>query len=543
MIDTFAPPRLTRSHIQPVSRVWFELSDTDAFNQCIKLSLEWMSRRPSGSIQPRSGVAIPPQAWQGEAFDVTDELGANPTKAVRLEARDGALWSARLDWPDPSCPRSWVSEFFVEKRLGHMTRFGAQVTCVRRDECPPFEITRPNVVQRILRQLAVEADGRTLVDKIEPTQGSEVNELISLLYDEARRLPVIVLSETDCGETELSANKLAQRIGGAAHIAHLTREATSELMRLMGRRMSVFNGAVRLYQPGLTDLNEDQFSHPLWLRQAKSSNTLINQISNRVLQSAFLDRSESIFPRYGTVREAVKRQASQSTGATPAPQAELAQALILAAEYSEERDEWFSIAQEEQDRRIDAEKEIERLKVEILRLEYKIDTFEFRSVHFDEIDEEPKQDRSLKSYDDLEDWSDEVLGDAVYIHEAALKDCRKNGHENTIRKIESALLIMRDHMTPARRDNDNEQRVIAKKKLGELGVDDSACFSDREEAKRRPQYLVKYDNDHRVLNDHLKYGTGYNNANQFRIYYFWDDKRKRHVIGKMPSHLPNNLTN
>jgi hypothetical protein len=57
-------------------------------------------------------------------------------------------------------------------------------------------------------------------------------------------------------------------------------------------------------------------------------------------------------------------------------------------------------------------------------------------------------------------------------------------------------------------------------------------------------YSVPYGNDDtRVLYDHFKYGNGYDNANQFRMYYFWDVERKRLVIGKMPSHLRNNLTN
>jgi len=54
---------------------------------------------------------------------------------------------------------------------------------------------------------------------------------------------------------------------------------------------------------------------------------------------------------------------------------------------------------------------------------------------------------------------------------------------------------------------------------------------------------VPHGHETRVLYDHLKYGTGYDNANQVRIYYFWDDEKQQHVVGKMPSHLPNNLTN
>lgn len=117
-----------RTAIRPVSRVWFELSDKAAFNRCIELSLKWM--------EPRSQVKLPLQAWNGESFDVTDVLGANPTRAIRFDAADGAIWTARLDFPDPQYPRTWVSEFFSDQRRGALSRFGAQLTCVTRGESP-----------------------------------------------------------------------------------------------------------------------------------------------------------------------------------------------------------------------------------------------------------------------------------------------------------------------------------------------------------------------------------------------------------------------
>lgn len=71
---------------------------------------------------------------------------------------------------------------------------------------------------------------------------------------------------------------------------------------------------------------------------------------------------------------------------------------------------------------------------------------------------------------------------------------------------------------------------------------DSGCFVNRDEARKNSAYAVHYEGSLHVLYDHLKYGKGYDNANQIRIYYFWDEVRKRHVVGKMPSHLKNNLT-
>lgn len=544
MIEYLTLSRFARSHIQPVSRVWFELSDTDAFDKCIQLALSWMSEDPNGTGHQRSGIALPNQAWNGLSFDITDEIGANPAKAARLSASDGNLWAARLDWPDPRQPRTWISEFFVEKITGRMTRFGAQVTCVKRGDSGPFDVTRPNVVRKVLSELAAEADGRALSDRIEASGVRDIPELIDLIYSPYRRLPVLVITDDNEGRTHISPNNLAKRIAGSSHIAHLNADASLELKKIIGKRMSAFNGAIRLYEPGLTESNEDPFAHPLWLAAVKTEGVLVRQIANRTLQAGFLDRSEYSFPRYSTVRDAQRREEEKLAGYGPLPlRTELDQARKLAAEQAEERDEWHSLALEEQERRIQAEREVERLKAEVARLESKAISLEYKIANDSSEYEEAKPERSLESYDDLEEWAEEVLQESVYIHQAALKDCRKNGHDSMLRRIESALLIMRDYMTPSRAKNAPEMRALAREKLSEIGVEDSHCFVNREEAKKNPKYIVNYEGEQRVLYDHLKYGNGYNNANQFRIYYFWDEVKRCHVVGKMPSHLPNNRTN
>jgi len=521
------------------------LTDTAAFERSIGLAVEWMSQFPKGSGQPRSGVTLPPQAAAGQTFDITDELGANPTKAVRLEADDGVLWAARLDWPDPQVPRTWVSEFFVEARSGHMVRFGAQLTCVRRGDTPPFDTTRPSVVQRVLETLSAEADGRQLTDTVELSEVADVGEIVDLLYANGRRLPVVVISEPEDSQPGFAVQDITRRIAGAAHIVHLSRDASWELTRLVGKRMSVFRGAARLYQPGLSEAGEDPFDHPLWLPQSHREGAVLRQIAGRVLPAAFLDRSNSIFPRYAEVREADARLAMRARGMPPAAlaQDELELANRKVAELAEERDLWASLADEQELHRLQAENEVERLKAEVARLEAKANMLEFSLGQRVELEAVTAADDPLESYEDLEDWAEKVLGDAVFIHSAALKDCRKNGHPNMISRIEAALLVMRDHMTPFRRTNDLSHRERAREKLGALGFEDEACFVDRKEAARRPKYSVPHGHETRVLYDHLKYGTGYDNANQVRIYYFWDDEKQQHVVGKMPSHLPNNLTN
>lgn len=533
------------SAVRPVSRVWFELTDKAAFEQCVQLCLKWM--------EPRSQVKFSPEAWSGKSFDVTDVLGANPAKAIRVDATDGAIWVARLDFPDPRQPRTWISEFFTEQRMGALCRFGAQLTCVIREEFSSYDITRPTVVRHVLENLSAEADSWPLADTAIDVDSADVTSFEELLYNPTRRLPVIAISESEDGTCRIAPNELARHVAGAAHIAHLSKEASWELTRAIGKRMSVFNGAVRLYLPGLSEEVEDPYQHPLWLSPNEDSR-FVQAMAGRVLPFAFLrEQGPSDFPKYSVVREFLARNAfTHRRASSQVEQArdEVEVLKIELSEMTEERESWQSLAQEEQNKRLSAEAEIERLKAEqqrskaeISRLAAKAATLQHRiEEKSTALVAEDKADRPLISYDELEDWAEEVLGESIYIHPAAAKDCRKNGHGSMLSKIAAALVVIRDNLVPFKVHGGLERRNLAREKLLELGFEDTPCFANRDEAERTVGYSVRYEGKIEYLYDHLKFGNGYNNANQIRIYYFWDEARKRFVVGKMPSHLRNNLT-
>lgn len=527
-----------RATVRPVSRVWFELSDKAAFETCIELSLRWM--------EPRAQVRFSSEAWGGASFDVTDVLGANPAKAIRVDAKDGAIWVARLDFPDPECPRTWVSEFFSERRNGELSRFGAQLTCVVRGESPNYDVTRPTVVRNILDKLSAEADGWSLSNAAYKIDVSEISSFEELLYNSSRRLPVIAISESEDCNCRVSPDLLARHVAGAAHIIHLPTESSWELTRTIGKRMSVFNGAVRLYLPGLSEETEDPYQHPLWLLQDGGAN-FVQEMASRVLPFAFLrERGPDDFPKFSVVREFLARSALAKRATIPAIDKTKDELEVLKLEFgevAEERESWQSLAQEEQNKRLSAEAEVERLKAELARLENKAAVLQHRlEVRSESVAVEARIDTPLDSYDNLEDWAEEVLGENIHIHPAAIKDCKKNGHDSMLSKIEAALIVARDYIVPFKLNGGLERRELAREKLLEIGMEDSPCFVDRDEAKRTSGYSVQYEGRTEILFDHLKYGNGYDNANQIRIYYFWDVSNRRFVVGKMPTHLRNNLT-
>lgn len=529
--------RISSVGTYPVSRLVFELTDKNAFDQAIEHCAHWLA--------PKTRVGIPPAAERGAPFDLSDQYGANPCRAVRIDAQDGRVWSARLDEADNE-GRTWIAELYVEHLFGQMARFGAQLICVNRGT-EPFSVSRPSVVRDILSELSAETDGWVLTESAQEIHNA--GSLISLLYDENRRLPVVVgAPHSEDGVTAVDMGHLAGKISGAAHIVTINPNISWDLTHALGKQMSCFEGATRIYMPGLTEETEDPYQHPLWLADHGSPRpALVFSIASRILPLGFVARTaKSAFPRFAEVRDAAARLAVAKRGGLSDGQKLTQEVETLKAELAaarEERATWESLAAEEQDRRLAAEAAQQRLESENLRLASKAEALGGRfAVQRSDV-RIVAPSRRLASYDDLEDWAEEVLGEAVRIHPQALKDCRKNGHMNMLERTARALIVIRDFVVPALREGGLARQELARTKLAELGMEDTNCFADRDAAKHHAEYSVMYEGQRQVLYDHIKYGNGYDNANQIRIYYFWDAARKSLVVGKMPSHLRNKLTN
>ena len=86
-------------------------------------------------------------------------------------------------------------------------------------------------------------------------------------------------------------------------------------------------------------------------------------------------------------------------------------------------------------------------------------------------------------------------------------------------------------------------RGIFDAKCRELGVEESACFSIIGNIKNFPEYSTSYGGQKRWMDRHIKYGNGYDLNSMFRIYFYWDDEEQILIIGSMPTHLDNQLTN
>jgi hypothetical protein len=531
-------PTKTTTLVLPVSRISFSLTDTNAFEKSAQFAVDWLAGKAGGNL-PAAAHAL-------ESFDTLGANGLHPCHAARLDDHAGSIWAARIDEPgsNPQAGEIWSTELFVERPVGDLVRFGAQLMVRRPVHSTDLKLSRPRLVYDLLRTLSAETDGEPITDApIRLSTHNDANLLAKLIYRPRRRLPIVVVSTDLHGREQLSLHQLGVRLSGAAHLYCVKPETSWELTRLVGKRMSTFNGGVRIYMPGLVEEDEDPFQHPLWLSPASGFNPqIINQLAERILPLGFQDNDGgSRFWHIGQLRKAASATAAlEATG----PESEKLTAQLNAykdeaADLREQLEIASGLERLANAAEKAAQQDVQRLQEEIGRL--KTENYRLRNISTNPqiTGDDGTRDETLKSYDELEEWAELFLGPHIYIHNKALKDCQKNGHPDMLERLAKTLLAVRDYWIPFKLDGGLEKKQAVANVLAALGVEDEACFTRREKASEKPEYTVQDGTITRVLYDHFKYGNSRQNSEQFRIYYSWDEDGRRLIIGKMPSHLRN----
>lgn len=133
-----------------------------------------------------------------------------------------------------------------------------------------FTVGRPRLVDSLLAAVPCYVGAQPIPKSPSEIAAPEVLDFAeTILFSPSRVLPVIVVSPgiwTD--RPEVDANELQKSLlGFAAVVALRDKWAGFKLTDCVGKELSCFNGAVRLYWPGLR-ADSDPFDHPLYLAGA-----------------------------------------------------------------------------------------------------------------------------------------------------------------------------------------------------------------------------------------------------------------------------------
>ena len=524
--------------IRSVSRVAFEIEGDNAFDKAVREVVKWMKNRSAG---------ISADAFEGRPFEIGGG-GDHPAEAVRLDDDGGRLWAARLDYPCKEvAQRTWVTEITVGERHGR-TAFGARLINISRGEDVPFKPSRPGVVHGIISNLEVVADGVPLLDKVVPIEsGDDFEQFWDLLTSPKRTLPLIVSSATMEGYPVVDQDALSQRVSGLAHAVILTNELTWELTRRLGKKLSAYDGATRIYQPGFDPDDADPFEHGLWLRRATDSDEdrlrRLDQIVAWTLTNSIRSQRIPEFPRYSEFRrwsderrsKAAKYLGQSDPELISLYEAEIERLTKAVDAKQAEHDDWLSVTDAELGR-------VERLEKEardanrLLRLRLEALENAMRETDRDFPDE------PLTKYEDIDAWAEKHLVGSIWISSKALRTASK-AQFTDIDLFGKTLLMLRDFYVPMRRTPSPANHEAYEGELAKLGLEDSGCFSNANDIHNFPAYKLTYRESTFWCGNHIKYGGGYEPRSMFRIYYYWHAEDGMLLIGHMPTHLDNMRTN
>ena len=530
--------------VQPVSQVAFECESGDtqaAFLTARKEALKWVARR--------AGCQLPDKAWDGQTFDLAD-VGSQPTAAVAIE--EPRYWAVRIRDADKEvAQRTWTTEIGIGIAPNSNTLFGCRLFCAALGDNPPFPPTIPGVVKQIVRCVNAKLDGRRIIETAWAIDHVNAGELVALLLNPTRKRPVYVLSIPEHDATPLiSADTLACDIVGAAHIAVLSPAATYELTDALGREFSVFNGAVRTYQTSFDPESDEPSRHPLALAQSirdwpeGGKQGFADFLVRQALRESVAHRQamEDDLPPFITAQAISRKQTQEKAKKENKSNTELLELAVdvnkaLQKELQEQEEMYdglLEIADREQRQvigeRDEARANAAKLRSRVICLEQILKAKGVKS----EIE-------TPETFENLQAWESQHLSGAVVILNRAYRAAKKSRLENTKLPYQ-ALLLLRDHYVPMRREGGHAKQKAYKAALGELGLEESPSFSGARASEQGDEYFVQYNGRKRLLDRHLKRSNARDERYAFRLYFFWDEETRQVIVGWFPSHLTTRIS-
>lgn len=204
---------------------------------------------------------------------VFDGAGREPLPGHMVKAtadQADAVEIAEVTWTHPHDGGStWVSHCTVARSADTIAfAMNLRLQSHEFDLRPlTFHLGRPAVVDIIVQQFRCSVSGIPVQTAARVINDDDVDDLVSgLLLSPERRIPVVAVSVDGSTDRALvNPDDLQRSVLGFASVVLLKDKwAAFRLTDAVGKTLSCYNGAVRMYWPGLM-LTSDPFDHPLFL--------------------------------------------------------------------------------------------------------------------------------------------------------------------------------------------------------------------------------------------------------------------------------------
>lgn len=368
--------------------------------------------------------------------------------------------------------------------------------------------------------------------KAEPysLEQSDLSNLLQLLTSDLRRLPVVLLSPYARGEPNgIDPAKLARNLAGVAVVVQIDDpEVTWDFADEVGRQLSCFNGAARIYWPGFSKTSDPR-SHRLffgaWIEQVGS------EVAARTIERAIFAVAAFRYVPDGRIGDLIRRTESAER-----------QKLLIGKK--ETGDDFLEEYERDLARLDEAKTQIEELEAEVANLKANQQVFfATGSGAPDELDEIAKAE-------------DETFSSVLEAAQAAAERCKNLELLDTAMSaaadspfqrpydVFKALTDLHDIVNvwdQNRKEKGNGGDLLQHLRDRGWGKRSSMHISDTTRGKLRNYYEFEYQGKKQLFEPHITIGSGDPNSCA-SIHFIFDQQRLKMIVGHIGNHLPNTKT-
>ncbi|MCB1357732.1 MAG: hypothetical protein KDK53_14980 [Maritimibacter sp.] len=361
-------------------------------------------------------------------------------------------------------------------------------------------------------------------------QQDGLDDLLALLTSDLRKLPLVLLSPYARGESnQIDPAKLARNLAGVAVVVRVEDpELTWDFADEVGRQLSCFNGAARIYWPGFSKASDPR-SHRLffgsWIEQVGPV------VAARTIERAIFAVAAFRYVPDKRIADVMRR-------------AEAAERQKVLEQKRATGDEFWEDYEQTVDKLREAEEQIAGLEAENANLRAN------QQVFFATGPEGPEE---LPQTEATEELAFSSVAEAV---EAAALRCKNLEMLDTATSAAAASPFQRPYdIYKALSDLDEIVDVWSKSRDekgsgGDLlqhlrdrgwGKRSSMHISDTTRGKLRSHYEFEYQGKKQLFEPHITIGAGDPNSCA-SIHFIFDQRRLKMVVGHVGKHLPNTKT-
>jgi len=511
----------------------FELAQTQIADWCLRDYQ--LTERPN--VSDRVALELGP----------TDAMEWSSLESSATGARAWNLLWRHRDHEDPSLGwRVLVQLTEVSSKCSFTLRLSQESLELK--VRPAIEVPgRPRIVRDLARGLGGEADGRPVNGACPKVLSDDIGSLTALLLDQSRRLPVVVTSLAGATlQPACDPADLADQLIGIAHVFSLaTVPASFDLTYALGRSLSVFDGAIRIYWPGLTP-ESDPFFHRLWLAGT------VEALDRRLVSKSghpigFSQHLRGLIgdvaalrvppdPLVGTLlRESEERAREEERARRERLIAEATNANAMFQGFSDEFDAQTARIHDLEKRIDEIDQENDSLKRDNEQLRNNWSAFQAA------IADEPCADEEAESPPGSIPEALERLAagfpEAIVVLEAA----KESAADTRYGLIPQAYDLLMSVGRVAQRWRDGTLNKNFDAAFEEDGLDYQRV-SGITQGRYPEEYERTYGGERVKLGPHVGRGRGGSTDTIFRVYWFLDERERRFVIGHVGRHLTDSTT-